>query len=105
MPGVTGACLVTRRDCFDRLEGFAEDFVNGFEDVDFCLRVGEAGGLCYYCADSVLLHHESATPGRLDPQRQADNLERLQQRWRYPGPGTAHETGGRPSRAPITTPR
>jgi GT2 family glycosyltransferase len=103
MPAVTGACLVARRGCFDRLGGFDESFVNGFEDVDFCLRVGEAGGLCYYCPDSVLLHHESATPGRLDPQRQGNNLEQLHRRWRYPGPGTAHETGRRPSRVPVTT--
>ncbi|MCG6925697.1 MAG: bifunctional glycosyltransferase family 2 protein/class I SAM-dependent methyltransferase [Acidobacteria bacterium] len=85
VPAVTGACLLTSRDCFDRLGGFDEGFVNGFEDVDFCLRVGEAGGLCYYCADSVLLHHESATPGRLDPQRQADNLAQLHRRWRHVG--------------------
>jgi GT2 family glycosyltransferase len=78
---VTGACLLTTADLFARLGGFDEGFVNGYEDVDFCLRAREAGRLTYYCSKSVLLHYESATPGRLEPAREAANLARLLRRW------------------------
>ena len=39
-----GAFLMARRDAWDRLGGFDEDFHPvWFEDVDFCLRAAEAG--------------------------------------------------------------
>ena len=39
-----GAFLMTRRDAWDRLGGFDQDFHPvWFEDVDFCLRAAEAG--------------------------------------------------------------
>lgn len=87
---VTGACLLTPRDFFGRLGGFDEGFVNGYEDVDFCLRAAAAGGLSYYCSDSVLLHHESGTPGRLDRLREAANLDYLLRRWRKRVPSPSH---------------
>ncbi|MFI5316753.1 MAG: glycosyltransferase family 2 protein [Myxococcota bacterium] len=82
VPAVTGACLLTPREVFERLGGFDECYQNGYEDIDFCLRVRDAGGLVYYCAESVLLHHESATPGRIDPPREKRNLEYLLEQWR-----------------------
>jgi GT2 family glycosyltransferase len=81
VPAVTGACLLTTADLFARLGGFDEGFVNGYEDVDLCLRAGKAGRLTYYCSASVLLHHEAATPGRLEPAREAANLARLRRLW------------------------
>lgn len=42
--GVTGACLMTRRDVFDAVGGFdAENFPTCCGDVDFCLKVRRAG--------------------------------------------------------------
>ncbi len=87
---VTGACLLTPRSLFGRLGGFDEGFLNGYEDVDFCLRAAAAGGLSYYCSDSVLLHHESGTPGRLDRLREAANLEYLLRRWPKRVPHLSH---------------
>jgi GT2 family glycosyltransferase len=40
---VTGACLLTPRELFLELGGFDEIFWNGYEDVDYCLRVRERG--------------------------------------------------------------
>jgi GT2 family glycosyltransferase len=61
---VTGACLLVRRLAFEDLGGFDSAFVNGHEDVDLCLRLGRAGHEVWYCADSVLVHLESASRGR-----------------------------------------
>jgi GT2 family glycosyltransferase len=41
---VSGACLVTRREIFEEAGGFdAENFPDGFYDVDYCLRLREKG--------------------------------------------------------------
>ncbi len=58
---VTAACLVVRRSVFDALGGFDTAFVNGYEDVDFCLRAGELGHEVHYCHESVLYHFESSS--------------------------------------------
>ena len=40
---VTGACLATRRDVFDRLGGFDETLGVDLNDIDYCLRAEAAG--------------------------------------------------------------
>lgn len=58
---VTGACLLTRRDVFEKLGGLDENFVIEFNDVDYCLRAGAAGYAVVYAAELMLLHKEGAT--------------------------------------------
>ncbi len=76
---VTGACLAVKRRTFQILDGFDTGYVNGYEDVDFCLRATHHGFVCWYAADSTVMHHESASPGRFDHAR--ENVERLHERW------------------------
>ncbi len=74
---VTGACLAVRQELFD---GFDEGFVNGYEDVDLCLRVTQAGWRIRYVTESVVVHHESQSgPARWTHVRH--NIERLQEKW------------------------
>jgi GT2 family glycosyltransferase len=42
LQAVTGACMLVRRAAFERAGGFDTGFVNSLEDVDLCLRIGEA---------------------------------------------------------------
>lgn len=58
---VTGACLLIRRDLFERLGGLDPAFHNVYEDVDLCLRAAEQGSEIHYCPESVLYHLQSAT--------------------------------------------
>ncbi len=58
---VTGACLLTRRDVFDALGGFDENFVVEFNDVDYCLRAGAAGYAVVCAAAPALVHKEGST--------------------------------------------
>jgi GT2 family glycosyltransferase len=58
----TAACLLIRRESFAALGGFDSAYVNGYEDVDLCLRLtAERGEKVRYCARSVLYHLESVT--------------------------------------------
>jgi GT2 family glycosyltransferase/SAM-dependent methyltransferase len=56
---VTAACALVRRQAFEEAGGFDASFVNGYEDVDLCLRLGAAGHDILYCHESVLCHLES----------------------------------------------
>ncbi|MCW3006060.1 MAG: glycosyl transferase family 2 [Solirubrobacterales bacterium] len=62
---VTGACLVMPADGFRALAGFDEQYVNGWEDVDLCLRIRSGGQRIVYRGDIVIVHCEGATRGRL----------------------------------------
>lgn len=80
LQAVTGACMLVRRDAFERLGGFDSGFVNSLEDVDLCLRLGEAGGEVHYCHQAVVTHMESASRGRRDRFQRSVDLYR--ERWR-----------------------
>ncbi len=76
---VTAACMLIRRDVFEAVGGLDEGYRNGFEDVDLCLKVGEAGWRIVYQPASVLYHLESQTPGRMAHEQH--NGDRLFARW------------------------
>ena len=61
---VTGACLVIRKETFRKVGGLNEALPTSFNDVDFCLRVREAGYRNIYTPYAELYHHESATRGQ-----------------------------------------
>jgi GT2 family glycosyltransferase len=76
---VTAACMLVRRKIFEVAGGFDMKFRNGFEDVDLCLRLGERGHEIHYCAQSVVQHLESVSPGRF--KRDKDNVALYRERW------------------------
>ena len=61
---VTGACLVTSRDLWERLDGLDEKrFKVAFNDVDFCLRARESGQRVVWTPFAELVHYESKSRG------------------------------------------
>jgi GT2 family glycosyltransferase len=60
---VTTACAVVRRDAYMQIGGFNEDLAVTFNDVDFCLRLREAGYWIVWTPHAELIHHESASRG------------------------------------------
>jgi GT2 family glycosyltransferase len=80
LQAVTGACLLVRREAFREVAGFDPGYLNSLEDVDLCLRLGEAGGEVHYCPEAVLVHLESATRGRSD--RFECSVALYRERWR-----------------------
>lgn len=79
LQAVTGACMLVRREAFERVGGFDEGFLNSMEDVDLCLRLGEAGGEVRYTPAAVVTHLESATRGTGDFE---PSVARYRERWR-----------------------
>lgn len=63
MSAVTGACMAVRAEVFASLGGFEESLPKAFNDVDFCLRVRQAGHKIVYTPWARLIHHESASRG------------------------------------------
>ena len=67
-------------DIFRRLNGFDETFPFGLEDVDFCLRVRQAGHRIVCCQETDSLHFESMTPGRVELDIPSRHL--FMERWK-----------------------
>jgi GT2 family glycosyltransferase len=66
---VTGAAMFLPRALFSRIGGFCEEFINGGEDLDFCVRVREAGYRLTCVPESRIYHYQSQTPGRHSHER------------------------------------
>ena len=60
---VSGACMMSRRQVFEELDGFDEAFAVAFGDVDYCLRLRHSGYRVVYTPHAELVHHESHTKG------------------------------------------
>ncbi len=59
---ISGFCMVIDRLVFNMLGGFDEKtFINGNEDVDFCLRLADAGYSCIVDRATFIYHHGSKT--------------------------------------------
>ncbi|MEZ5117555.1 MAG: glycosyltransferase [Candidatus Nanopelagicales bacterium] len=78
--GVTAACLMQRRDVWWEVGGFTETLPVSFNDVDFCLKIQEAGYRVVTAASVELLHFESRTRSR---RVRAWEPTRLRARWRH----------------------
>ena len=57
VPSICGACLMIRREAFDQIRGFDEDFELYFEDSDLCWRCIKAGWRIDFDADAKVIHH------------------------------------------------
>ena len=60
---VTAACALVRREVYLQLGGFDESLAVTFNDIDFCLRLRQAGYRIVWTPHAELIHHESASRG------------------------------------------
>jgi GT2 family glycosyltransferase len=63
---VTGACMMIRKDYFDWLDGFDEQLPDAYNDIDFCLRLRQAGYRIVWTPDAQLYHDEPVSRSRAD---------------------------------------
>lgn len=82
---VTAACLLTKKEIFDKVGGFDEEFKVAFNDIDYCLRVRQLDKKVVYNSFAALTHYESKSRGAEDTpekkQRFADEIRMFQERW------------------------
>lgn len=82
----TAACLMVSRDAWNAVQGLDEKFAVAFNDVDFCLRLREAGYLIVFTPYAELYHYESKSRGYEETVEKRARFGRekqlLQSRWR-----------------------
>ena len=92
MSACTAACLMIRRDVYDRVEGLDENYAVAFNDIDFCMKITSAGYRIVFTPYAELYHYESKSRGIEDtPEKQArfrSEIERFIDKW-----GTELEKG------------
>jgi hypothetical protein len=100
---LTGACLLVRREVFEQLGAFDEQFSIAYADFDLCLRARRAGWRCVLTPQASLMHDAGASLKAMSPQEaaQAGPLFQQQQdaffkRWR-------HELARDPAHHPALT--
>ena len=84
--GVTAACMVVRREAWDQVGGLdGQNLPIAFNDVDFGLRLREAGWGVVWTPYAELFHHESVSRGPDDVGPRASAFARevdyMQKRW------------------------
>jgi GT2 family glycosyltransferase len=65
---VTGALQFIRHSTLETVGLYDEGFFLGWEDVDYCIRVGLAGQSCVYNPNIRAYHYEMKFRGRPDPK-------------------------------------
>lgn len=79
---VTGACLMVKKRIYEELGGLDESFAVSLNDVDFCLRVREAGYLNVFTPFAELYHFESISRGADDKGAKAERYNEESERFR-----------------------
>jgi GT2 family glycosyltransferase len=85
LSAVTGACLLVRKSVFDEVNGLDDKLAIAFNDVDFCLKVRQAGYRNLWTPYAELYHHESVSRGatntRKKRRRMRKEVDYMHQRW------------------------
>lgn len=71
---VAGASMLVRRQVFEQVGLFDEDYFLYFEEVDFCLRAQRAGWACSYVPQSRVVHLVGQSTGVTNPNARRNRL-------------------------------
>ncbi len=86
MSAVTAACLMTRKELWNRLGGMDEQNLTvAYNDVDYCLKVRAAGFRIVWTPAAAMLHRESVSRGADDTPQKLERFAReertMHERW------------------------
>lgn len=73
---VTGACLMVRKEVFNMVGGFDENYALSYGDVDICLKAIQKGLVNVWTPHAVLYHYESVTRGYETTPERKERFER-----------------------------
>jgi len=75
---VTGACLLTTRECYNAVHGFDEGLPLVCNDTDFCIRAREKGYSTIIQPEAKLVHHEGVSRAGLT---EVEDLNKFWAKW------------------------
>jgi GT2 family glycosyltransferase len=88
---VTGACMLVKKEIFQAMGGFDADHLPvGYNDIDLCLKMLDAGYLIVWTPYALLYHREYSSRGddrdlqgrsRENYQRIIEELEFIEKKW------------------------
>ncbi len=85
LSAVTAACMMVKASLYEQLGGLDPEYRVSFNDIDFCLRVREAGYLIVYAADCELYHYESRSRGFENTPEKVERMnmeaKKFRERW------------------------
>jgi GT2 family glycosyltransferase len=67
--GVSGSCMLIRREVIDQIGYLDEQFFAYQEDADFCFRAKRAGWKVYYMPGAKIIHYGGRGGSRVEPYR------------------------------------
>ena len=82
---VTAACMMVRKTAYEEVGGLTEELAVAFNDIDFCLKLRQAGYLIVYNPYAELYHFESKSRGLEDTPEKLARFNReiafFEERW------------------------
>lgn len=82
---VTAACMMVSKEAFEKVHGLSEELAVAFNDIDFCMKLREAGYLIVYNPYAELYHYESKSRGQEDTPEKIARFQReiatFEERW------------------------
>ena len=82
---VTAACMMTKKELFQKVEGFDEGFQVAFNDIDYCMKIRKEGKLVVFTPYAELYHYESKSRGKEETAAQmkrfAGEVHRFEKKW------------------------
>jgi GT2 family glycosyltransferase len=79
---VTGACMLVRRDSFESVGGFSEDFFYMYEDIGLCLDIkNKLNQTCLFNPNAVLIHHEGISKDGKQNPKFSKNIETFREKY------------------------
>ena len=75
MSAVTAACLMMKKEIFEKVGGFTPELAVAFNDVDLCLKVRKENALIVYDPYAKLYHMESKTRGAEDSKEKVRRFQ------------------------------
>lgn len=75
MSAVTAACMMVKKKVFEEVGGLDETLKVAFNDVDFCMKVRQAGYLIVYNPYAELYHYESKSRGAEDTEEKVKRFQ------------------------------
>ena len=72
---VTAACMMVKKNVFEKVQGFDEQYAVAFNDVDLCLKIRQMGYFIVYTPYDVFNHYESKSRGYEDTKEKQDRFK------------------------------